>query len=212
MNVHSFLLNESEGININKIMAQTEQNTDKRTALLEATLALVCNHGFHNTPMAKIAKMAGVSAGTIYLYFDNKQDLIDSLYLEVKSSFTRASFEDYNKNMTIKQGFKKVWKNMAAYKMSHVKEALFLAQCDNSPIISEEVREKGLEHLQPLLELWERGREQNVIRAISPYVLYAFAIYPISFFAAAEDRGEYKLPEKDHQPSFEMAWRAIKAE
>lgn len=193
-------------------MPKTEQKSDKRSALLDATLKLVSDHGFHNTPMAKIAKMAGVSPGTIYLYFDNKQDLIDSLYLEVKSSFTRAAFENYDEDMPVKQGFEKVWKNMTDYKMKYVQEAIFLAQCDNTPMISEEVREKGLEHLQPLLELWERGREQNIIRDVSPYMLYAFAIYPISFFAAVKDRGEYQLPEESHQPPFEMAWRAIQAE
>lgn len=193
-------------------MTKTEQKLDKRTALLDATLKLMCDHGFHNTPMAKIAKMAEVSAGTIYLYFDGKQDLIDSLYLEVKSSFTRAAFDNYDKKMPIKQSFKQIWKNMADYKLNHVQEALFLAQCDNSPIISKEVREVGLKSLQPLLELWERGQEQNMIRDGSPYMLYAFAIYPISFFVAIQDRGEYRLPEKNHQPSFEMAWKAIKAE
>src|SRR5699024_811138 len=152
------------------------------------------------------------SPGTIYLYFDNKQDLIDNLYLEGKSSFTRAAFEDYKGKMPVKQGFELVWKSMTDYKMRHVQEAIFLAQCDNTPMISENIRKKGLEHLQPLLELWERGREQNIIRDVSPYMLYAFAIYPISFFAAVEDRGEYQLPEESHQPSFEMAWRAIEAE
>lgn len=192
-------------------MAKTKEKSDKRTALLDATLKLVSNHGFHNTPMVKIAKMAGVSPGTIYLYFDNKQDLIDSLYLEVKSSFTRAAFESYNEKLSVKDGFEQIWINMVHYKMNHVQEAIFLAQCDNTPMISEEVREKGLEHLQPLLKLWERGRKKDIIRDVSPYMLYAFAIYPISFFAAVKDRGEYQWSEENHQPSFKMAWRAIKA-
>ena len=51
-----------------------EKVSDKYTALLQATLTLVNNHGFHDTPMSKIAKLAGVSPATIYLYFENKQD------------------------------------------------------------------------------------------------------------------------------------------
>ena len=60
-------------------MLKKEKITDKKSALLNATLTLVNNHGFHNTPMSKIAKLAGVSPATIYLYFEHKQDLINSL-------------------------------------------------------------------------------------------------------------------------------------
>lgn len=192
-------------------MGESEKPSNKRQALLHSTLELVSNHGFHNTPMAKIAKIAGVSAGTIYLYFDNKQDLIDSLYLDTKSSFTAAAFKDYDTESSIKDGFEHIWKNMIDYKMNHVQEALFLAQCDNSPMISEEVREKGLVHLQPLLDLWNKGLDEGVFRNVSPYVLYATTIYPISFFAAVKNRNEFHLSEEMSQQTFEMVWNAIKA-
>ncbi len=39
--------------------------SDKRDAILKATLNLVSENGFHGTPMSKIAKEAGVSAGII---------------------------------------------------------------------------------------------------------------------------------------------------
>ena len=192
-------------------MAESGKISDKRQALLQATLELVSNHGFHNTPMAKIAKMAGVSAGTIYLYFDNKQDLIDSLYLEMKTSFTDAAFKNYEAGSSVKEEFEQIWKNMAAYKMNHEQEALFLAQCDNAPMISEKVRAKGLKHLQPLLDLWEKGRNEGILRDASPYMLYAYATYPIAFFSAVKNRDEFDLSEDLYQQTFDMAWNAIKA-
>ncbi|WP_445664124.1 TetR/AcrR family transcriptional regulator [Fodinibius sp. AD559] len=189
-------------------MAGKESN--KRTALLEATLRLVSNHGFHNAPMSEIAQLADVSAGTIYLYFDNKQDLVDSLYLETKAAFTDAAFQDYSKDMPVKEGFKHVWHNMVEYKMNNRMEANVLSRCDNSPIISEEVREKALKHLQPLLDLWKRGQQQGMIRQVSPYLLYANTVYPLSFFVAVEERDEHHLSKELRQEAFEMAWNAIK--
>lgn len=38
---------------------------DKRQAILEATLRLISENGFHGTAMSKVAKEAGVSAGII---------------------------------------------------------------------------------------------------------------------------------------------------
>ena len=66
-------------------MAIRQKCDKKRKALLNATLNLVNNNGFHDAPMSKIAKIAEVSPATIYIYFENKQDLINQLYLEIKA-------------------------------------------------------------------------------------------------------------------------------
>ena len=64
--------------------------TTKRTAILEATLELISEQGFHGTAMSMIADKAGVGAGTIYRYFDSKEDLITQLYLEIKREKGKA--------------------------------------------------------------------------------------------------------------------------
>jgi AcrR family transcriptional regulator len=61
--------------------------SDKETAILEATLDLIAERGFHNTPMSQIAKQSGVSAGIIYHYFDNKEALIYELYRDIKKRY-----------------------------------------------------------------------------------------------------------------------------
>ena len=74
-------------------MVTLQKSIDKRNALIKATIDLVNNNGFHATPMSKIAKMAKVSPATIYLYFENKQDLghiwksSDNLFLFLEHAF-----------------------------------------------------------------------------------------------------------------------------
>lgn len=182
----------------------------KRKALIDATIELVNNNGFHATPMSKIAKMAGVSAGTIYLYFENKQDLVDQVYLEVKAAFTSYAFRNYNEEMSMEKGFETIWKNIAEFKLKEVEEAYFLSQCDNTPIVAEPVRQQGLKHLQPLLDLWEKGQEQGIIKKVSPYSLYAFSVYPIAFLMNMQQRGVYQLTPKHIEEAYEMAWHSIK--
>ena len=152
-------------------MLKKEKITDKKSALLNATLTLVNNHGFHNTPMSKIAKLAGVSPATIYLYFEHKQDLINSLYLEVKKSFSKSTFNGYDEQMSVKKGFEIIWFNIANYKLNQVRESTFLSQCDNSRMIDEAIRIEGLKNLQPLLDLWERGKKEGSIKPLSDYIL-----------------------------------------
>ncbi len=191
-------------------MLKKERITDKKSALLSATLTLVNNHGFHNAPMAKIAKLAGVSPATIYLYFEHKQDLINSLYLEVKKSFSDSAFSGYDEEMSVKKGFEIIWFNIANYKLKHVSEATFLSQCDNSPTIDEAIRIEGLKNLQPLLDLWERGKKEGIIKPLSAFILYAHTVYPLSFLLEMQEREIFTLDEKVKGEMFQVAWDAIK--
>ena len=74
-------------------MALLQKSIEKRSALLKATLILVNNGGIQGASMAKVAKVATVSPATIYLYFESKQDMVNQLYLDVKSSFAEAAFQ-----------------------------------------------------------------------------------------------------------------------
>jgi AcrR family transcriptional regulator len=191
-------------------MAKRVKSNEKRIALLNATLSLVINKGFHDAPMSKIAKLAGVSPATIYIYFENKQDLINQLYLETKALFCEYAFKNYDINQTIKESFELIWFNIANFKLHNVLEANFLSQCDNTPMIDEESRQKGLKHLQPLLDLWERGQQKGVIKLISPYLLYAYSIYPLAFLTTIKQSDLFKLTDKNLQEAFQAAWDSIK--
>ena len=195
-------------MNIN--MSKQKKITDKKSALLNATLTLINDHGFHDAPMSKIAKLAGVSPATIYLYFENKQDLVNTLYLEVKSSFSDCAFKGYHDTMPVKKGFEIIWYNIADYKLNIVNEATFLSQCDNTPMIDEEIRKEGLKHLQPLLDLWERGKKEGIIKPLSNFVLYAYSIYPLTFLMALQKIDLCGLSQKVRDETFQVVWDAIK--
>jgi AcrR family transcriptional regulator len=191
-------------------MATLQKSIDKRTALIQATIALVNNNGFHATPMSKIAKMANVSPATIYLYFENKQDLVNKTYIEVKATYTTYAFAKYKETMSVEEGFKCIWERIAAFKREECANAMFLAQCDNTPMIDTSSVAEGIKHLQPLLDLWERGKKEGIIKPISNYILYAYAINPLSFLMISEKRAAFKLDKTQIEEAYVAAWNSIK--
>lgn len=191
-------------------MIPQKKSEIKRTALVKATISLVNNQGFHAAPMSKIAKMANVSPATIYLYFENKQDLINQVYVEVKARFIAYAFETYTENMPVEDGFKTVWHRIADFKLKDIEEGFFLSQCENTPMIEEDFRKRGMQYLQPLLDLWERGQKEGVIKDISPYILYANAIYPLAFLMNAQKRGDFKITKQNLNTAYQTAWDSIK--
>lgn len=53
---------------------------DKREAILRAATAVFAERGFFQAQVADVARVAGVAAGTVYLYFRSKDDLLVSIF------------------------------------------------------------------------------------------------------------------------------------
>jgi len=191
-------------------MAKLQKSIDKRNALVKATIALVNNNGFHDTAMSKIAKMANVSPATIYLYFENKQDLVNQTYLEVKTTYTDFIFKTYIENTSVKTGFEVIWKRIAEFNSNECEYSFFLNQCNNTPIIDEPSRKDGIKNLQPLIDLWKRGKDEGVIKPISDYILYAYSINPLSTLMMGQKQGHFKLTKEHIEEAFIAAWDSIK--
>jgi AcrR family transcriptional regulator len=61
------------------------QRGRRRDAILRAASRLFSRQGYHSTSVADVISAAGISRGTFYLYFDNK----DSLFLELIEQFVQ---------------------------------------------------------------------------------------------------------------------------
>src|SRR5215211_2233338 len=53
---------------------------DKRDAILRAAIKVFARNGYFQSQVADVARVAGVAAGTVYLYFRSKDDLLVSIF------------------------------------------------------------------------------------------------------------------------------------
>lgn len=60
--------------------AAAADRPDKREAILKAAIRLFAERGFFNAQVADVARAAGIAAGTVYLYFKSKDDLLVSIF------------------------------------------------------------------------------------------------------------------------------------
>ena len=54
--------------------------SEKRDAILRAATRVFAQNGYFNSQVADVARVAGVAAGTVYLYFKGKDDLLVSIF------------------------------------------------------------------------------------------------------------------------------------
>ena len=63
-----------------KLEPRWERRKESRPSeLVDAALALFVEHGYAATRLEEVASRAGVSKGTLYLYFENKEDLFKAV-------------------------------------------------------------------------------------------------------------------------------------
>ena len=67
-------------------------DTAKRRQILDGARRVFLARGFDGASMGEIAKAAGVSKGTLYVYFDSKEVLFEALTLEERSGLAEALF------------------------------------------------------------------------------------------------------------------------
>src|SRR4029077_4314976 len=78
MNEHSFM--SVTAARRTPALAERADKADKRDAILRAAIETFAARGFFNAQVADVARAAGVAAGTVYLYFRGKDDLLISIF------------------------------------------------------------------------------------------------------------------------------------
>lgn len=149
-----------------------ERRKDARPQeLLAAAIDLFVERGFASTRLEDVARRAGVSKGTLYLYFDNKEELFKAVVRtsivpvigDAESSV--AEFDGHSAALlrSVIMGW---WDRIGAHKVSGIIK-LITAEAGNFPELAkfyqDEVINRGTRMISSMLE---RGVRRGEFRAI----------------------------------------------
>ena len=183
---------------------------DKKEAIYWASVKLLHENGFHSTPMSMIAKEAHVAAGTIYIYYKNKEDLLNNLYLEIKKKYSASLMEEVSDSMPVRDAFEKVWRNSVNFELTHIEEYSVMEQYRNSPFVKMETVEEGLKIFQPVMSLVEKAKREKIIKPFTTEVFFALFFSPAGEIVKAAMRNKDELSEETISATFQGCWDAIK--
>jgi len=66
------------------------RDPDKPQQIIEAAVRVFARKGYYNSRVADIAREAGIAAGTVYLYFKTKDDILVTLFRDKMAEFVDA--------------------------------------------------------------------------------------------------------------------------
>ena len=182
-------------------------SVNKKDNILKAALKLFVEQGEQSTSMKWIAKEANCGIGTMYNYFQSKDELINELYFDIKTSFFSYILEAIDTNTPVKQQFVDTWFKAIDYAISNPLEYKFLEIFSHSPKISKQVEEKVNKLIYPILEIFEKGKSEGVIKNIDSLQLIIF----INGAITSSILRNPNINEQGKKAIILMAWDAIKS-
>jgi AcrR family transcriptional regulator len=186
------------------------KDEEKQAALFEATVKTVNAVGFAAASVSKIAKEAGVSPATLYVYYDNKEDLLVSTYIDIKKDFSRAILRDFDPGLPIRDILRNVWMTMFEYISSNAEYFRFSDQFANSPYYAQVDRSMVEKYFAPLIEVLKRGIDQKIIKNVPFDVLTAFMVYPLMALSNPSLCTDFVPTSASMETVFNLAWDAVK--
>jgi AcrR family transcriptional regulator len=106
----------------------------KERAIRQRALDMIVKSGFDGFSMQKLARAAGVSPATIYIYFRDRDDLIMRLHEEASAHMAEVTLRNFDPQMSFEEGLRVQWINRAHYCIEYQKESHFLEQIRHSPL------------------------------------------------------------------------------
>ena len=183
---------------------------NKKQAIFDATLRLITERGFHATPTSRIAKEAGIAAGTLYLYFKSKDELLNQLYIEVKQNLAKSLAKGISSERTISEQIALLWRNMLNHLLSNPIEFAFIEQFENSPLLNQATLEASHDVFQPMQALIREAQAKKVIKDLSKDLMIVLFVSPMMYFAKQHVRRGTMPSEETIATLYQGCWDAIK--
>jgi AcrR family transcriptional regulator len=108
---------------------------DKKEKILQAALKLFITVGFDGTSTSKILVQADVSNGTLFHYFKTKEELINELFLKVKSDYREYLLNNVKSSENTKGRILQFWSVSLEYINNNPECIAFYDMFSSSPYI-----------------------------------------------------------------------------
>jgi TetR/AcrR family transcriptional repressor of multidrug resistance operon len=151
----------------------------KDWAIRETALQMIVKEGFKGLSMQKLAKKANVSPGTIYIYYKDRNDLLNKLYIEVIDRTHKAVLIRFNPEMEFSKGLKLLWLNRYRHYIKYPNDFYFSEQFINSPLIKSLKEKEDQAYRKQMEEFYNNAVGNGEIPKLALEVYWTIAFAPL---------------------------------
>jgi len=181
----------------------------KYNAIVKTSIRLINKLDFSGISMAKIAKKAKVSPATIYIYFENKEDLFTKIYIDIRTKMSQAALQGLDNSKSIEEQFKSIWHNYLTYALAHIDFIIYRENFEQTSMMNN-IQQEDFELFGYITNLFQQGIKEKYIKKIPPILLISFAFIPITTLLKFHFEGMICIDDKIIKQASNLAWNAVK--
>lgn len=151
----------------------------KEAAVKKHAIQLIVDDGLKGFSMQKLANKCKISVATLYIYYENKEDLIRQLGQDIAADYSKTALENFSADMNFADGIRLQWRNRLKFATKDQTSLKFFEILRHSPysdaVLSVAFREFGAV-MVPFLEKAVRDKQ---LKPLPMEVFWGIAFGPL---------------------------------
>jgi len=102
----------------------------------EQAISIIAKEGFDGFSMNKLAKASNLSVAAIYIYYKNKEELLNRLFNHVQTDFSICMLNGFSTNTLFRSGLWILWENYVKFAIANPSHFMFFNLFRNSHLVN----------------------------------------------------------------------------
>ena len=158
-----------------------KKDDEKQKRIKNAVMRLILEQGFAGTSISKIAREAGVSPATVYIYYENKEEMLKDIYVEYSEEVFGYLAERTQPEMSASELVATLIRNYYAYIQENREIFSFVEQFAQCPALACQCG--GRFSICQLFSMIDMYKQRGQIRNFSDESIAAVLFSPVKSVA-----------------------------
>lgn len=183
----------------------------KQTAIRNAAIAEFVRNGLGGASVAQIAKSAGVSPATIYIYYPNKNEMLVEVYLEAKVKLRESIVAAIDPAADSAANIRNMWFALYDHLVASPNDFVFLEYVATANLLSSSDQTHARELMGEATAIIQQAVSEGTIRATSIDAIQSLLVAPALHLAKQQVSGRSKIDRAVLDATFTMVWAGLTA-
>ncbi len=184
----------------------TKEQTGQK--LRDAVVAEAVESGIGAVGVSAVVARAKVSAGTIYVHYKNKEDMLARVYMDLKAEL-HSRITDGLETTNTSEMIRAMWFNMFAFVSDRPKDFLFLEYCSTAKLLNEDQQRVVDGYTEHIANVLQRGIDDGTLAALDRRLLTLMLIAPAERMARRAVLSREKISTETIEQIFDRVWLSI---
>lgn len=173
-----------------------------------AVVTVVAHNGIGAASVGEIAKVAQVSAGTIYLHFENKDDMLQQVYLRIKRAF-HGTLMQARSETAPRDLIRAMWLHLFAFLQTRPNDFLYLEYAGAAQVLTPDQKATIAPLQAEVNALLQQALDDAGLSHVALDIAETLLIGPAMHLARKAVLSERNPSPKEVDETFDRVWASL---